>query len=459
MRTLTKSISAFAATAMALSLAACGGGSSNSQASGSTDSKANDSAQCQNKVKKSGVEKVTVWAWYPAIEKIVDSFNESHDDVQVCWTNAGQGSPEYTKLQNAIKAKSGAPDIVQLEYEAMPQFVAGAEQHLVDLSKYGMNKYKSDYTEGAWNSVSIGTDKSVYGVPVDLGPFVMYVRQDVFDKYGVKVPTTWDEFAEAGRQLKAKGYDKYYTDFALNGTGVNSALYAQKNEAVYKYSAANPDKVKIDMNTQGVKDVLDYWKGLVKEGLADTTDASTTDWNTSLMKGNYAVYVQASWLTGYIKGLDTKGATNFKVYKAPVWDDTTPMVNQGGSAWAVTDQVKDAPVAAKVARELFSSDEAQKIGVTDGGLFPAWTKMLDSDYFKDMKDSFLGNQQANEEVTIPVANGYKGYEFLPFQTYAYDEQTKALKKIMKEDADTSSTVKALNDELNAYAKQQGFTTE
>ena len=36
--------------------------------------------------------------------------------------NAGTGNDEYTKLQNAIKAGSGAPDVAQIEYYALPQF-------------------------------------------------------------------------------------------------------------------------------------------------------------------------------------------------------------------------------------------------------------------------------------------------------------------------------------------------
>ena len=42
--------------------------------------------------------------------------------VKVNLVNAGTGTTEYTKLQNAIKAGSGAPDIAQIEYYAVPQF-------------------------------------------------------------------------------------------------------------------------------------------------------------------------------------------------------------------------------------------------------------------------------------------------------------------------------------------------
>ncbi len=455
---LKKVLAGIAAASLAIGLAACSPSASNSSQKEGTDAHKNDSASCQNKVKKEGVEKVTVWAWYPAIEQIVDNFNETHDDVQVCWNNAGQGSPEYVKFQNAIKAGKGGPDIIQLEYEAMPQFVSGVQKHLVDLSKYGMDKYKSEYTEGAWNGVTVGGGSSVYGIPVDLGPFVMYVNQPVFDKYNLKIPTTWKEFAQVGRDLKAAGFDGYLSDWNPNGTAVNMALFAQKGAKPYTYSAEKADQVGIDFNSEGVQDVMEFWQGLVKEGLVDTTDANTTDWNTSMVSGKYALYVQASWLGGYLKGLDGSEQGIFRLAKAPVWDDSTPAVNQGGSAWAVTDQAANTKVAAQVAHDLFDSDKAQEIGVTTAGLFPAWDKMLKSDFFKNLEDPFFGNQKINE-VTIPTAQAYKGEDFLPFQTYAYDAQTKAFTSIVRDGKDAKKGLADLTTSLNDYAKQQGFTTK
>lgn len=464
MKRVTKALSLASAAAMMLTVAACGSsGSSSAQNSAAvhSDKTANNNASCTNTVKHKDAQKVTVWAWYPGIEDVVDDFNNTHEDLQVCWNNAGQGGPEYTKFQNTIKAGTGAPDVIQLEYEAMPQFMAGKEQHLVDLAQFGFNDHKSDYTEGSWKSVQLGTEDKVYGVPVDLGPFVMYVREDIFKKYNVDVPTTWDEYAEAAQKLKDAGYDGYMTDFPLNQTAMLLAFIAQTGDDVYTYSASDPTKVKVNYDSEGTKKVLNYWKDLVDKGLVDTTDSNTTDWTTNILSGKYATWVQASWQTGYLAQSSDDGGkadSGFRIYNAPKWDDSTPDVNQGGSAWAVTDQAKDTKAAYEVARELFGSDSAQKIGVTTGGLFPAWTKMLKSDYFKNMEVPFLGDQKPNE-ITIPVAEGYKGYSFLPFQTYAYDEQAKTLKSIYQQNKGVDDGLKALDDTLNNYAKQQGYTVE
>ncbi|GAA6123607.1 sugar ABC transporter substrate-binding protein [Bifidobacterium psychraerophilum] len=455
-----KIFAVLAAVAASLSLAACGGSNASDTATANSDKHANDNASCTNKVVHADAQKVTVWAWYPGFEKIVDHFNNSHSDVQVCWNNGGQGGAEYTRFQNTIKAGKGAPDIIQLEYEAMPQFIAGQQKYLVDLGKYGMNSYKADYTDGAWNSVTFGSSSSVYAVPVDAGPFVMYVNQEVFDKYQVKVPTTWAEFEQAGKDLQAKGYTGKLTNWQTDGTAVNIALFAQKGAQVYKYSASDPTKVGIDFDQQGVKDVLSYWQKLSKEGLIDTADQSSTDTMKKFGAGDYATYVQASWFMGYyVKGAyKTAADSPFKIYEAPKWDDSTPDVNQGGSAFAVTYQAKDTKAAAEVARELYGDDYAQKSGVSDGGLFPTWKKLLSSTEFINQTYPYLGDQKANE-VIAPVAKGWAGDQFLPFQTYAYDAQQKSFASIVKSGTSVDSGVSKLTSTLQDYAKQQGFTVE
>lgn len=452
-----KIFSILAAAAVSLSLAACGGNSGNT-GTASADKHANDNASCTNKVVHPKAEKVTVWAWYPAFDKIVDHFNNTHSDVQVCWNNGGQGGAEYTHFQNTIKAGKGAPDVIQLEYEAMPQFLAGQKKYLVNLADYGMSSQKSEYTAGAWSSVTFGSSDSIYAVPVDTGPFVMYVNQAVFDKYGVKVPTTWAEFEQAGKDLKDKGYEGKLTNWQSDGTAVNIALFAQKGAKVYQYSANDPTKVGVDFNQAGVKDVLSYWQNLAKEGLIDTADQGSTDTMKKFGDGLYATYVQASWFQGYyVKGaFKTPESSPFKIYAAPKWDNSTPDVNQGGSAFAVTYQAKDTKAAAEVARDLYGDDTSRTSGVTDGGLFPAWTKTLASSDFLSQTYPYLGNEKANE-VIAPVAKGWAGDQFLPFQTYAYDAQQKAFAGIVKNGKAVDAGVTDLTSSLQTYAKQQGFS--
>src|SRR5665647_2732377 len=96
-------------------LTACSGGGTTG-GTGSTESAPADgggSGGCTNQIKVPDAEQVTVWAWYPAFEAVVDLFNTTHNDVQICWSNAGQGNDEYTKFSTTIEAGTGAPYAVR----------------------------------------------------------------------------------------------------------------------------------------------------------------------------------------------------------------------------------------------------------------------------------------------------------------------------------------------------------
>ena len=59
--------------------------------------------------------------------------------------------------------------------------------------------------------MTFGEDDSVYAIPQDTGPMAMYYRKDLFQKAGIAVPTTWDEYADAPPKIKAEG--GYITNF------------------------------------------------------------------------------------------------------------------------------------------------------------------------------------------------------------------------------------------------------
>jgi len=133
----------------------------------------------------SGPVTLTFWTWVPNIQQEIDLFEQSHPNIKIKLVNAGQGGPEYTKLRTALKAGSGAPDIVQIELQYLPTFELA--NGLVDLSQYGANDLKNDYVSWVWNQVSQGS--KVYAIPQDSGPMGLLYRADIFQQYHLPVPT------------------------------------------------------------------------------------------------------------------------------------------------------------------------------------------------------------------------------------------------------------------------------
>ena len=175
---------ATAGLALAAGLAACSSSTSAGATSGASGSSASSPAAASTGASAIAAAlqqptTLTVWAWAPQTADIVKAFEKKYPKVKVNLVNAGTGSAEYTKLETAIKAGSGAPDVAQIEYYALPQFaLQGA---LADLSADGLGSAQSQFSSAVWDSVNIGG--KLVGLPQDTGPMALFYNKTVFDKY------------------------------------------------------------------------------------------------------------------------------------------------------------------------------------------------------------------------------------------------------------------------------------
>jgi multiple sugar transport system substrate-binding protein len=155
---------------------------------------------------------VTFWSFLSGMSDVAAAFNASQDDITVKFEEIPNGANGgYTKLSAAIESGSG-PDVVGIEYDRLPGFVA-AEQ-LAPVDDLVSGDLLGKYDEQVRSLVSFGD--AAYALPYDAPPMVIWYRQDVLEAAGVEVPKTWDEFEEAARAVKAVNPDAYLTSFFTN---------------------------------------------------------------------------------------------------------------------------------------------------------------------------------------------------------------------------------------------------
>ncbi|TFD91593.1 extracellular solute-binding protein [Cryobacterium lactosi] len=414
-------------------------------------------SDCTNKIVEKGAPLVTVWAWYPNAATVVDNFNNSHTDVQVCWRNVGQGQAEYSKFQTAIAAKKGAPDVIMLEGDQLTSYEI--QDSLVDISGLGWDDVKANFSEGAIKDVSAGD--GVYAVPVDGGPMGMIYRTDIFDKYDIEVPTTWEEYAAAAQKMKDAG-GPLFGDLASNTPAATLALQSQKGAIpfVYNYSE-DPKTIGIELNDPASVDVLNYWADLSQKGLIGKQDQFTTDYISGFIKGDYATYIGAAWGPGYLTGAGVgqgEDAGRLAAAPLPQWDASNPVqVNWGGSTFAVTTQATDKKLSAQVALELYADQESVKDGWSKQVIFPLSKVGLEDPDFLEGGSAFFGGQLANKEIYVPAANAYTGATLPPFTAYYYAELQKQIAAINTSGRSGDEAAEALQKSVVKYAKSQGFT--
>lgn len=413
-------------------------------------------ATCTNTITKTDLPVVTMWAWYPNMDLAIDNFNEANDEVQVCWTNVGQGGDEYEKFQTAIAAGTGAPDVVMVEADRILNFqIQGA---LSDISPYVTPDIKANFSDGAWKDVSVGD--AIYGAPIDGGPVAMIYRQDIFEEYGLEIPTTWAEYEATARQLKDAG-GPLFGDVGANNPALLMALQIQRGAEPFVYDPKTPEQIGINLNDQASKDVMEYWGRLAAEGLVGTDDQFTPEYIAGVIGGDYATYVSAAWAPGYLQGAGVgqeEDAGAWRTAPLPQWSaGDNVQVNWGGSAFSVSSQASNVELAAKVALGVYADEATLTDGWVNQIIFPLNQNVLNSAAFNDLESEFFGGQQANKEVYSPAAAAYGGTAYSPFGQVYLDTLQEHTANVSDGTETASDALDAVQATVVAYAQEQGFT--
>ncbi|KOX24370.1 sugar ABC transporter substrate-binding protein [Saccharothrix sp. NRRL B-16348] len=431
------------ATALATALSACSSGGDGGTAPGG----ATGTQDAVDAALREGGE-ITYWSWTPSAKAQVEAFQQEFPNVKINYVNAGTGNDHYTKLQNAIKAGSGAPDVAQIEYQALPQFALTGS--LVDLGQYGFNDFQDDYTPSTWNSVKVGG--GLFGLPQDSGPMALFYNKELFDKHAIAVPKTWAEYVDAARKLHAADPTKYITADTGDAGFATSMIW----QAGGKPFTTDGKSVKIDLQDEGAKKWTSTWDQLVEEKLVSTIPGWSDAWYKALADGTIATLALGAWTPGVLESSVKGGAGKWAVAPLPTYDGGTPVTAEnGGGGQSVLKQSSKPALAAGFVRWLNNGNGIKPF--LESGGFPATKADLDSAAFKDKASPYFGGQQINQVLTAAAGQVVPGWSYLPYQLYANsifgDTVGKSYAAGTSLDPGLADWQKALVD----YGNQQGFT--
>lgn len=285
------SVAALATTAL-LALGACSGGSN---ASGST-------AAATPGAGASG--SITWWGWTPDATnatKLIAQFNKQYPDVKVTFVSKPIDSYDSV-LGPAITSKDG-PDVFNVAPGSAnggaQTFAAGA----IDLTPAVQSALGSGWKD---KLAPAGVDGlTVDGKLVGLSAGAVYsgglwINQKVFDKYGLKAPTTLDEWKKVCQTLQSNGQGCFVQGagqwafdmdtFEAISDNVEPGLYVKASKGEAKWT--DPKFVT----------AMGLWKQLFDDkimqdgaiGLQQYPDA-----NNAFMSGKYAMVMMGTWYTQY----------------------------------------------------------------------------------------------------------------------------------------------------------------
>jgi multiple sugar transport system substrate-binding protein len=427
----------------ALSITACGSSSSEDSAADARKSGASD---IQAALDKGG--SITVWAWEPTLKQVVTDFQAKYPKVKVKLVNAGTNNVQYTALQNAVQAGSGIPDVAQIEYYALSQFALG--KSVEDIGKYGASSLAKAFSPGPWSSVNIGG--GVYGLPMDSGPMALFYNKKVLDKYKIPVPTTWDEYLTAARNLH-KADPKAYITNDTGDAGFTTSLIWQAGGHPYKVDGT---KVSVGFTDPGSTKFAATWQKLISEHLLAPISSWSDQWYKGLSDGTIASLSIGAWMPANLTSGVPAASGDWRVAPLPQWQQgQTASAENGGSSLAVLKASQDKELA--YAFVQYADQGAGVQARIKGGAFPATTADLNSQAFLDTPFPYFGGQQANKVFAESAANVVSGWTYLPYQIYANSIFNDTVGKAYVSSTSLADGLKAWQDASIKYGNDQGFS--
>lgn len=361
-------------------------------------------------------------SWIPGIEDVVKTWNDANPDIQVkVQTGPNGNSGTYKSFFSQLEA-GNAPDLGQIEYDALSSFrVQDGLENLAACED--VVAAKADFIPWTWGQVTLGTDDGVYGIPQDSGPMALFYRSDLFAANNIAVPTTWDEYKEAAKAVRAAG--GYITNFSTADINQFAGFVWQ---AEGDWFTNNGEEWTVDLTGDASSKVAEYWQELLDEDLVSTYPAWTEEWNNAYNSGEVWSWNSAVWGANSIASGAPDTAGNWSVAASPQWSaGGKSSGNWGGSSVAVFKGTEHLYEATKFALWLNTSDEALTALNKSANIYPATTEGLSLPSLQEGVD-FYGGQKIYDVFAQAAAEVNPDFVWGPTMTQTYADVSDGFQK-------------------------------
>lgn len=339
----------------------------------------------------------------PNAQAIVDRYHELNPDVTIKLSEVGGTAETSSKLLAADRADT-APDVVQVEYRALPSLVvSGAVRDITE----DVADVRDGVADNIWDLTTL--DGQVYGIPQDIGPMMLTYRADLFAQYDVAVPTTWAEYAAAAETIHAQDPSVYIASFSPTQFEFFASVAAQ---AGGEWWSNDGDAWTVGIGDDPSLDTADFWQDLVDRDLVSVEPLLTPEWNAKVNDGRILSWAAAAWAPSVLYSVAPDTAGTWEAAPLPQWtagDAAVPFL--GGSTYLVPEKSKHAEEAAKFAAWLGATDEGSQL-LLDLDLLPGGTAGRDATLTAEppalmpqQADFWQVVDQITQDTTIPVTWG------------------------------------------------------
>jgi multiple sugar transport system substrate-binding protein len=348
---------------------------------------------------------LTFWTWEP-LQDAVALWNKQNPDIHVTMQIIPGGSGGgYQKMYAALRSGK-PPDVAHVEYQELAAFML--VQGLTDLRPYGIDQYRSKYVEWQWQQGIFG--KGVYTVPWASGPMAMFYRKDLFAKWGIDPPATWDAFEQAARLVRKKDSRAYLHSFPSSNSAWFEGLAWQ---AGGQWVRTDGDTWIIDIDNEHTRKVAQFWDRLIADDLVIIENDGQSAWYKQIQQGTLASFVTADWYDALLRDNAPNTSGKWKTTRMPQWTaGAKKAANWGGSSLAVLQGSNYPKQAMEFGLWLSTNVKAIDLSIPQGSGWPGAEGAYQRTVLSK-PDPFFSNERYNSIFVEADANIDEAWRFLP----------------------------------------------
>jgi len=329
-----------------------------------------------------------------ALAKMIETFEKENPGVKI-----NVESQDYTTMTAKFLAATttgDAPDIIWCARDELPGVLnANALEPLENLFLANWSEEEiEDISDGYFN---YGTrDGKHYVLTLSKNNVLIYYRADLFDKYGIEVPKTWDELVEAAKKLtgtdEETGIYRYGLGQSFSTQSSDVQLIA--NMILSEQGNLFNEDGTANWTTEAAQKALEWTVKCVNEwGITPSEAVNTTNEDLFLQfkSGKYAMIIGGGVRCSQIKAEASFDGDAVQLMQIPGSGEGTysPGVLDGWfvGVWSGS---KNKEMAGKFLEHMYSP-EADELWVTIGGQAPVRKSTLEklSDYIYTDENKYL----------------------------------------------------------------------
>ena len=330
------------------------------------------------------VLKLVGWSTTPQekeyVQSRIDLFEEENPGVTVDWevlTN------EYNETLQIQIASGKGPDVFYVDASWASMFIENNALQPID--EYVDSSVINSFYPSTLSAFR--DDSNIYGLAKDMNTLVLYYDELAFEKYGMEVPTTWDELLSTATEFASK--DEYDAGLVLRTDFPRFYPFILQNGGSILDSQGNPN-----WTDPAVVEAFDfYFNQLIGSGAAKTNKDFNGENEGALTTKKVPMMISGGWATAYLNENGTD--IEWKMTKLP--KGKTEHTVLFTVAYVMNKNAKDPDLGASFIN--FMTNEKSERMVVDSGLAVP-TRMAVADYYIEKNPTLGANPEQAANATV-----------------------------------------------------------